>query len=361
MAPTSSSLPTVYFNHLYIVLDDKTYRAIQGSDYLRMAFPGVERRSTLTAAGETWYGTYFYCQDNYLEFFGAGNGPVSEQSTHSGHWQAGAQEGWAGLAFSTDRSGGAAAVREAVQSGMNYDPRSELRQLRTANQTINWFYTVNLAERLGLGSFDSWVMEYHPDIFYYKGLQMPTDGNLTRLAYLAPWNEERIQPKDRQPAKEKTPAPPPDPDGDTSRPIVPAGSSGSGRGTAKGGGKSSTARFDKTPPPEASVFPGSFDMPVFSRIIGATIHMDQQRAERYAEILALLGYAKKETDDGLLVSAHGFNLLIQPEERAPAGFRLSSLRLAMTRPSVAPMTFVFASRSRLVLREDLTAEWIFGV
>jgi len=32
----------------------------------------------------------------------------------------------------------------------------------------------------------------------------------------------------------------------------------------------------------------------------------------------------------------------------------------MIRPSVAPITFVFAPGSRLILNEDLTADWIFG-
>ena len=75
--PLSSTLPPVFFNHLYVVLDDKTYRAIMGSDFLQIAFPGKEKRATLTAAGETWSGAYFYCQDNYLEFFGSGSNPVS--------------------------------------------------------------------------------------------------------------------------------------------------------------------------------------------------------------------------------------------------------------------------------------------
>src|SRR5690242_19117475 len=116
MSAKADSLPPVYFNHLYLVLDDKTYRAVQGSDFLRSAFPGRERRATLTAAGESWSGAYFYCQDNYLEIFGSGNGPITGSATRGGHWQAGAQQGWAGLAFSTDQIGGAAAVREAVKN-----------------------------------------------------------------------------------------------------------------------------------------------------------------------------------------------------------------------------------------------------
>jgi hypothetical protein len=101
-------------------------------------------------------------------------------------------------------------------------------------------------------------------------------------------------------------------------------------------------------------------LPVFSHITGATIHLDTARAQRYADVLALLGYAQKADHGDTLLSAHGFELRICPEP-SPSGYRLSSLRLAMSRPSVAPMTFVFAPRSRLVLKDDLTAEWQFGV
>src|SRR5512133_1468564 len=159
MSEEKTSLPPVFFNHLYVVLDDKTFRAIQGSDFLQIAFPGKESRSTLTAAGESWKGTYYYCQDNYLEFFGSGNGPMTGKASRGGHWQTGAQEGWAGLAFSTSQPGGAAILRQAITNAFDYEPFYELRQLRAGEKSINWFYNLNLVETMGIGSFDSWVME----------------------------------------------------------------------------------------------------------------------------------------------------------------------------------------------------------
>lgn len=319
-------IPPVYFNHLYVVLDDKTYRAIQGSDFLRIAFPGVERRATLTAAGETWYGSYFYCKDNYLEFFGESTGPLMGTAARSGHWHVGAQEGWAGLAFSTDQPGGVSAVREALQMRYGFEPFSELRQMQTSEKTINWFYHVRLAERLGLGSFESWVMEYHPEVFAHKNIPLSADGQLTRLAYLSSWNQERKQADEMITPKTTEP-----------HLSVPKKETGASRP------------------------PGSVHQPVFTRVTGATIHMDAARAGRFAEILEMLGYAKTTSGDQISLSAHDFALDIQPEECAPEGYRLSKLRLEMSRPSVAPMTFVFAPRSKMILREDLTAEWIFGV
>ena len=89
-----------------------------------------------------------------------------------------------------------------------------------------------------------------------------------------------------------------------------------------------------TPPPADRIKPRP---PVFSRVTGATLHMDSPRAERFAEVLTVLGYAKDENDTGMHLSAHGFTLNILPESTGPDGYRISRLRLAMARPSVAPI------------------------
>jgi hypothetical protein len=294
MTSNNSDLPSVYFNHLYIVLNDKTYRAIQASDFLRTAFSGMESRSTLTTAGETWTGTYFYTRENYLEFFGESTGRF---------WKPASEEGWAGLAFSTDQQGGVEAVRQRITAELGYQPFHELRQLHTVDKDVNWFYHTKLAEPLNLDSFDAWVMEYHPDIFAHKGIPLPLSGQPTRHAYLSPWNQEE-SPKN---------------------------------GT-----------YFRRPR-------------VFNRLIGATIIMDPTRAALFSRTMQILGYKERQESGQVTLSAHGFDLTIRLNggDGAP-GYRISSLCLEMDRPSVAPMTFVFAPGSRLVLREDLKAEWIFG-
>jgi hypothetical protein len=296
MSQENQNLPPIFFNHLYIVLDDKTYRAIQASDFLHSAFPGRELRSTHTAAGETWSGLYYYCQDNYLEFFGESTGL---------HWLSGAQIGWAGLAFGSDQPGGVEAVRSQIAARTSIQPFYELRQLIVGDQNINWFHYVRIAEQLGLDSFDSWVMEYHPDIFDLKGIPLPASGELSRRAYLSQWNREGSSPASREKRR---------------------------------------------------------SAPVFSRVIGATVNMSPGHASHYSKILQNLGYVLKEETGQVILSGKNFIITIrmQSEEATPPGFRMSSLRLEMIRPSVSPITFVFAPGSRLVLNADLTADWFFG-
>jgi hypothetical protein len=114
--------------------------------------------------------------------------------------------------------------------------------------------------------------------------------------------------------------------------------------------------------PRSVVLQSNFHaQPVFSRVTGATLHMDHRPARHFAKILTLLGYAKGTSGEAMTLSAHGFTLKILPEEYGPSGYRLSAVRLAMSRLSVAPMTFVFAPGSRLVLNADMTADWEFGL
>jgi hypothetical protein len=281
------SIPKVSFNHLYLVLKDSTYRAILSSDFLRTAFPGMERRTTYTESGEWWSGAYYYCQNNYLELFGAS----------AGHWIGGAQEGWAGLAFSVDNPGEAAEIKAVIQTELGYEPNFRLRRLQTGSQAVNWFYLTTLSEQVKLESFDSWVMEYHPDIFDLKGIDHEVGDPLTPTAYLSSWNQ-------------------PQPD----------------------------RRFP----------------PIFSRIAEVTLRMAPEPAERFLRVLQLLGYAQSDEDGVPVVDANGTCLRFLPEMPQGKRYRIHSIRLAMTRPSVAPNTFIFAPGSRLVLQEDGFADWYFG-
>lgn len=293
---TRDLLPPIYFNHLYLVLDDKTYRAIQASDFLRSAFPGKELRTTTTASGEIWSGTYYYCQENYLEFFGESTGK---------HWYAEAKEGWAGLAFSSDKPGGVNAVRRRIKEVFGYDPFYELRMLNIGGHVVNWFHSVRLAEKVGADSFDSWVMEYHPDIFKLKGIDAPASDDLSRRAYLSPWNS---------------------------------------------GSAPSPAKDEKRLPS------------LFTKITGVTVNMNLDQATKYAAVLTALGYEQSQSSTEIQLSGYGLHLTLrhQPEYSVLHGYRISSLRLQMSRASVAPITFVFAPGSRIILNEDLTADWFFG-
>ena len=283
----------IHFNHLYLVLPDRAYRTILTSDFLQTAFPGIERRVTRTADGDHWSGAYFYTQENYLEFF-----PAS-----AGFWQADeSAEGWGGVAFSVDEPGGAAELARQIEREFHYSPYYILRDLQVNDEAVPWFHYVRIAEKVGLPSFDSWVMEYTPEIFAFKGLEVPASGALTRQAYLSQWN---------QPRPNKI----------------------------------------------------GLSQPVFSKVIAAELRMKGEHARRFADMLELLGYTK--TDDGEALTLSGPNgtgemsLRLLAEEPAANRYRVRSVTMALAR-EMQPVSFVFAPGSRLDIHDNGTAQWCFG-
>jgi hypothetical protein len=61
----------VLLNHLFVVVDEETYVALAGSDFLRGAFALSEERTTVRADG-SYTGLYFYGQRTYFEFLRPG-------------------------------------------------------------------------------------------------------------------------------------------------------------------------------------------------------------------------------------------------------------------------------------------------
>lgn len=277
----------ITLNHVYLVLLDKTYRAVTSSDFLRTAFPGFERRTTLTAAGETWFGAYYYGVDNYLEFF----------SDWAGHWQPQAAQGWGGLALSCDRPGEVDQVARLIEENLGYTPFRTLRKLQDGT---NWFHYVRLSDRLEQDNFDAWVMAYHPDIFTQRNLLPAEDGRLSTESYLSKWNKPRKQ--------------------------------------------------------EAGVITRQ---PVFNRIISIDLCLSASDTQRLVDILTILGYTKTTRGDDLLLSNENASICLLSRP-GPGCYTIRSVKLELSRPSVAPATFVFAPGSRLTLYEDATAEWVFG-
>ena len=61
----------IMFNHLFVVIDDSTYRYLFNSPALPENFAAVKEQTTEGGIA-TWTGKYFSGVSNYLEFFKAG-------------------------------------------------------------------------------------------------------------------------------------------------------------------------------------------------------------------------------------------------------------------------------------------------
>ena len=83
--------PDLRFNHLYFVIDQADLEAIKASGFFNDTLVVTETRTTYANNQESWTGTYFYSESNYIEVFGNDNdeGLVTN----------------CGIAFSVDRIG----------------------------------------------------------------------------------------------------------------------------------------------------------------------------------------------------------------------------------------------------------------
>ena len=143
---TESTMPPVYLNHIYRVLDAETFRAADASEYLRTEFAPFERRTT-KSGDDQWTGLYYYGESTYFEFLQSD--PKRDRPV-----------GQSGVALGVEEKGGSAAVRKALDGLGLGDAKTIERKRETAGKMVPWF------SMTGFEPIDpilvSWVMEYSP-------------------------------------------------------------------------------------------------------------------------------------------------------------------------------------------------------
>jgi hypothetical protein len=146
-APPSDSLPQVFLNHFYMVLDSHTYNAIEEDSFLRKHFAVNEKRTT-TNAEMSYTGLYFYGSNTYFEFFDIGNSPKD-------------QVGDSAIALGVDQPGAIKILRERLGSSLEPDLKSVTRLYR--GRQIPWFFMATSRSLPYESGLSCWLMEYHPD------------------------------------------------------------------------------------------------------------------------------------------------------------------------------------------------------
>ena len=146
-APRSDSLPQVFLNHFYVVLDSLTYTAIEKDEFLRRYFAVNEKRTT-TNAEMTYTGLYFYGCNTYFEFFDIGNSPKN-------------CIGDSAVAFGVDQPGAIRVLQEKLGVSVEPDLKSVTRLYQ--GKQIPWFFMATARDLPYEGRLSCWVMEYHPD------------------------------------------------------------------------------------------------------------------------------------------------------------------------------------------------------
>ena len=138
------TLSPISLNHVFVVLDPKTYDDIVKSDFLHTEFAATEQRATVRA-DQSYRGTYLYGFSTYLELF---------QSTEAA--ARGFKLNDAGIALGLEAPGAIVDLQTKMAAKIPAHQSTITRQY--SDEQLPWFYLVEPKDF----PFRTWVMEYHP-------------------------------------------------------------------------------------------------------------------------------------------------------------------------------------------------------
>jgi hypothetical protein len=147
MGAGAPSSPVVFLNHLYVVLDSATYRAIEEDAFLQTQFAPTERRTTVRT-DETYTGRYFYGTNTYFEVFDVATSPRPTV-------------GDCGIAFGVEETGDLTTLRQRLGPEVETDPEP-ITRLYQGTQ-IPWFFMATLTHLPYESRTSVWLMEYHAE------------------------------------------------------------------------------------------------------------------------------------------------------------------------------------------------------
>jgi hypothetical protein len=165
------SLPEVYLNHLYIVLDKQTYDDIGASEFMRNEFAAFKQETTVSDGSASWTGTYIYGEQTYLEFFN------SEYETDL-------KQGMSGIAFGVEETDAIKLIQNQLNQ-VGGKVESVLRTVEINERQVPWFYKLHIEYPNEILKLDRWMMEYHQDYLRERRSNFKAEENgITRKQYL---------------------------------------------------------------------------------------------------------------------------------------------------------------------------------
>lgn len=178
---SAQKLPPVYLNHLYRVLDERTYNDITNSDFLRGDFANYEERTSVSNGGKSWTGFYFYGEQTYIEFFVDGKFPQFKSNE-------------SGVGFGIETMGAAKIYFERLKEKFGAQAESGLITRKVNGKDINWFYDAGVNYRDDNQTFFDWLMEYEKDYLknFYPDLKLSEDGITRRHNLARKFKAERL-------------------------------------------------------------------------------------------------------------------------------------------------------------------------
>lgn len=282
---TPAQKPTVFLNHIYVVLDAETYRAITKSEFV-----GKELGSFQTGTGRVdgggYTGGYLYFEKTFLEFFEPAGSRDGKRKV-----------GDAGINFSVDRLSELQLVFDALKKQPGADPRRRTRHIGPAGRQVAFSESVVSQDLSLLAPFTTWVQAYHPDYFKLHKLPIPESGELTREPFMNVLRERF------------------------------------GSGTNKDA--------------------------LAADVIGVTVALEPDEAQRLDRELAAFGYAKRKKTDAVEYAGPDVTLRVLPAAAPKRGYKVISVKIALRKEPKESSEHRFGARSVLKIHKDKTADWVF--
>jgi hypothetical protein len=178
VAVRAQTVPPVFLNHFFVVVDSASYRALQESPTMTGAFAPFEKRTT-ARNDQTYTGIYWYGRHTYFEAFEPdAQGPP----------------GSSGLALGVDGAGESAAVKAAWAKAFG-GADSGMVTRKTESADPAWFEMTYAKAASGLRV---WLMEYDRDFLSRWYPELTPARGITRSEVLDRYVAKLGRPTDRE-------------------------------------------------------------------------------------------------------------------------------------------------------------------
>jgi hypothetical protein len=151
----------IQFNHLFVVVDDSTYKYLFDSLKLLEPFAKI-REETVNTANESWTAKYIYGLSNYLEVFKPGS-------------IKGSKAGELGLGFITNKFGTIDSLKKYWATTLD-SVHLENKTITDGGKITPWYTSVSIPKK-GPLKLSAWVFENAKEEMKYAGF---TETDLTR-------------------------------------------------------------------------------------------------------------------------------------------------------------------------------------
>ena len=169
----AQSIPQVYLNHVYFVLDSNTFNHLFDAAYILNVGDTSEKSTTTTTA--SWSGKYLFGKQSYFEFFSSAS---FKQAPEHG----------CGFGFMTYKSGDINQIKNNWKHAAKDSIETDTMIVPTDGKLLPWFYSIALFTPDSLQAVSTWLMENTPDEFKSVGF---TDKEIKQPISWQQYSEKR--------------------------------------------------------------------------------------------------------------------------------------------------------------------------